>query len=117
MVRVDHQYLEIVHAVAGFSLIFRGWTTAIYSDIYSMAKLNGHLWELFNMACSVCKEYPLSPLLYELTLEVLLQKLNVSRSIPRDLECEGFMSAYAYAVTIIVSDISESKVVGTVLKE
>ena len=115
--RVDHQYLAAVLRAAGFGPVFRGWIAAMYSNICSVVKVNGHLSESFSIARSVRQGCPLSPLLYVLALEPLLRKLEVSRGIPRELGCGRAVSAYADDVTVIVSDISEIEVIGTTLKE
>ena len=48
--RVDHQYLAAVLNAVGFGPVFRGWIAAMYSNICSVVKVNGHLSELFGIA-------------------------------------------------------------------
>lgn len=47
----------------------------------------------------------------------LLQKLEISRDILRELGCGRFVSAYVEDVAVLVSDISEIEVIGTNLWE
>jgi hypothetical protein len=109
--------LAAVLAAAGFGPVFRGWIAAMYCNICSVVKVNGHLSESFSIARSVRQGCPLSSLLYVLALEPLLRKLEFSSGIPRELGCGRFTSAYADDVTVIVSDISEIEVIGTTLRE
>ena len=89
----------------------------MYSGICSVVRVNGHLSEPFEITRSVRQGCPLSSLLYVLTLEPLLRKLEVLRGIPFELGRGRAVSAYADDVTVMVSDTTEVEVVGTVLKE
>ncbi len=115
--RVDHRYLAAVLRAAGLGPVFRGWIASMYSGICSVVKLNGHLSEPFQITRSVRQGCPLSSLLYVLTLEPLLRKLEASGGILLELGCTRAVSAYADDVTVMVSDTTKVEVVGTILKE
>lgn len=50
---VKHCYLKAVLIASGFSPVFRGWNTALYSGIHSVARINGHVSKRFSIKRSV----------------------------------------------------------------
>lgn len=51
--KVDDLYLAVAHDVSGFGPVFKRWTAAMYSDIYLVAKVNGHFSKSFSITRSV----------------------------------------------------------------
>lgn len=58
------------------------WIAAMYSNIKSFIKINGFFSTPFRTERSVREGYPLSPLLYMLSLEPLLRKVDEIRKTP-----------------------------------
>ncbi|XP_014776647.1 uncharacterized protein LOC106873687 [Octopus bimaculoides] len=86
----------------------------MYSNICSVVKVNGYQSEPFSFMRSVCRECPLSSLLYVLVLDPLLQRLEKHL---RELARGRTVSTYADDVAVIVSNNRHIDLVGTALKE
>lgn len=71
--RVMHRYLEATLKAVDFRPVCRGWIPATPSNTCLVIKIFGNLSEQFCIACSVRQGFSLSPLLYVLVFESLLQ--------------------------------------------
>lgn len=89
----------------------------MYSDTYSMVKINVHLSELFSIACSLCQSCLLSPLLYVLALELLLQNLEELRGLLFEIGLKRAVSAYVDDATVMVSDTSKVEMVSSIVRK
>lgn len=63
------------------------------------------------------QQYPVSSLLWLLTLELLIRKLATLKGIPRELGCGSSKSTYAVDVIVIVSSHRHIDLVSETLKE
>lgn len=81
--RVSHSFLHKVLNQCNFGPNFRKWIEIIYSKPQSAVIVNQTLSEAFPLGRSVRQGDPLSPLLYVLSLEPLLNKIR------RDKEVKG----------------------------
>ena len=80
--RVDHQFLAAVLETAGFKPEFRKWISILYHNPQAVVQVNRKRSKAFVIQCSVRQGYPLSPLLYVLTLESLPHRLRGERAFP-----------------------------------
>ena len=74
--RVDHQFLAAVLETAGFKQEFHKWISILYHSRQVVMQVIGRCLGAFVIERSVRQGCPLSPLLYVLALEPLLQRLR-----------------------------------------
>jgi exonuclease III len=79
--RVSHSYLIKTLSVNNLGKYFIDWIKIIYSNPDSKILLNHTLTESFKLTRSVRQGCPLSPLLYVLVLEPLLEKIRQDKDI------------------------------------
>ena len=79
--RVDHSYLLYILKKYGFNDNFIRWISIMYNDISSAVIVNGHVSSTFPVQRSVRQGCPLSPLLYILCLEPVLQAIRDDKDI------------------------------------
>ena len=72
--RVDHRFLAAVLEIAGFQPEFRKWVSILYHNPQAVVQVNGRCSGAFAIERSVRQGCPLSPLLYVLALEPLLER-------------------------------------------
>ena len=70
--RVNHGFLESVLSVAGFGFHFRCWIRLLYASS-GVIRLKP-----FNLTRSIHQAYPLSRMLYVLTLELFLRRFRLN---------------------------------------
>ena len=98
--RVDHNYLMSVLKYYGFCNNFLNWIKLLYHDISSSVIVNGHISDPFKLTRSVRQGCPLSPLLYILSLEPVLNQIRKDSTIygcpiPGNRNSPPKLSAYA----------------------
>ena len=98
--RVDHNYLISVLTYYGFHNDFLSWIKLLYHDISSSVIVNGHISDSFKITRSVRQGCPLSPLLYILSLEPVLNKIRNDPTIqgcpiPGNFKNPPKLTAYA----------------------
>ena len=107
--RIDHRFLATVLETAGFQPEFRRWISMMYHNPQAVVQVNGRRSRAFGIERSVRQGYPLSPLLYVLTLEPLLRRLRDEGTSPvlRDVPFAGPLTAkvstFSDDITVIVS--------------
>ena len=74
--RVDHSYLLYILKQYGFDDNFIRWISILYNDISSAVIVNGHISDFFPIERSVRQGCSLSPLLYIMCLEPVLQAIR-----------------------------------------
>ena len=116
--RVDYRFLEAVLPAAGFGFHFRRWIRFLYASPGVMVEVNGVRSRPFTLTPSIRQGFPLSPVLYVLTLEPLLRKLK-AYSVLRGLTLPGstevdWYTAYAGDISVLVTN-SAKKSEGTKL--
>ena len=82
--RVDHKYIITLLTHYGFNHNFLSWIKLLYLDINSSVIVNGHISPAFKITRSVRQGCPLSPLIYILALEPVLNRI---RSDPTVVGC------------------------------
>ena len=79
--RVDHSYLLLILKRFGFTDDFIRWISILYNNILSSVLVNNHVSDVFRVERSVRQGCPLSPLLYIICLEPVLQTIRVDPKI------------------------------------
>ena len=74
--RVDHSYLLLILRKFGFTDDFIRWISILYNNIHSSVIVNNHVSDAFCVERSVRQGCPLSPLLYIICLEPVLQTIR-----------------------------------------
>ena len=74
--RVDWAFLFKTLQHLGFGPIFISWIKLLHSDICSAVLVNGYSSEFFQPTRGVRQKCPLSPLLYVITMEVLVANIR-----------------------------------------
>lgn len=105
---VSHRYLFRVLDEAGFSVGFRRMVQALYSRPTSAVLIQDRVSEAFIVRRGVRQGDPLSPALYVLAIEPLLQRLSCDSRISKFLLPPGSppvaLFAYADDLSIVVPD-------------
>ena len=115
--RVNHNYLMSVLRFYGFDNNFVKWIEILYNDISSSVVVNGHISDPFNVRRSVRQGCPLSPLLYILSLEPVLNQIRKDPniygcSIPGKMMNPPKLTAFADDCKFVVkSDDSVGKII------
>lgn len=106
--RVDHHYLFKTLTAFGFGEKFISQVQLLYTDVYSMLKINGVLTRTFPVCRGVRQGCSLSGLLYTLSIEPLLRLLRknlhgISVLNPDISEVTTVsLTAYADDITVII---------------
>ncbi len=79
---MNYQFLATVLETTGFEPEFRKWTSMLYHNPQAVLQVNGKRSKAFMIERSVRQGYPLSPLLYVLTLKPLLRMLREEGANP-----------------------------------
>ena len=109
--RVDHRFLATVLETMGFKMEFCIWISMMYHNPQAVVQVNRKRSEAFVIEWSVQQGCPLSPLLYVLALEPLLQRLRNKKAspalhgIPFAGSLSAKVSAYADDMTVFVSHL------------
>ena len=74
--RVDHRFLASVLETAGFEPEFRREISMIYHNLQAVVQVNGKRSMAFAIEHSVRQDFPLSPLLYVLPMELGLHRFR-----------------------------------------
>lgn len=74
--RVDHRYLAVVLWAVGLDPTFRSWINTLYSGIMSVVQVKGFFLRLIVTEPSAPQDCTLSQLMYMVTIELLLQRLE-----------------------------------------
>ena len=107
--RVDHCFLASVLETAGCQPEFRRWISVMYHNPQVVVQVSGKRLRAFVIECSVPQGYPLSLLLYVLTLELLLRRLRDEVAnpalccVPFDGPLMARVSAFADDIIVFVS--------------
>ena len=107
--RVDHRFLATVLETAGFQTEFHRWISMMYYNPQAVVQVNGRRSEAFAIERLIRQTCPLSPLLYVLSLELLLRGLREKETNPalRGVlftgSLRGTVSAFADDITVFVS--------------
>ena len=115
--RIDHKYLIDLLKYYGFSHNFINWVSILYTDISSSVIVNGHISQSFNITRSVRQGCSLSPLLYVLALEPVLNKIRSDPiikgcPIPGNYQTPPKLTAYADDCKFVLqTDESVDKVI------
>lgn len=91
-------------------------STATYSDISSVVRVNSYLSKPFVVMRSLREGYHIS-FLHIRTLQPLWQKLECSRNIPQEKGCRRHVFAYVSNIIVITSDFKYIEMVGVVLRQ
>ena len=79
--RVDHNFLRVVLKECYLGKYFRDWVQIMYDNPTSRVLINQNLTEEINIERSVRQGCSLSPLLYTLALEPVLQEIRERENI------------------------------------
>ena len=79
--RVEHEYLFKVLDKLGFGKSFTDWIKAIYKNVKSQVKCNGHLSDYINIERSIRQGCPLSAMLFSIAIEPLAELINNDNEI------------------------------------
>ena len=79
--RVDHNFLRLVLKECNIGKYFRDWVQIMYDNPTSRVLVNQNLMEEINIESSVRQGCSLSPLLYTLALEPVLQEIRERETI------------------------------------
>ena len=104
--RVDWDFLRAVLARTGLGPHMLRWISTLYVSPTARVKVNGGLSEVFPIRNGTRQGCPLSPLLFALALEPLLQRVRVNSDI-RGVQAgslEHKLSAYADDILFHVVD-------------
>ena len=109
--RVDHGYLQTTLEAFHFGPNFRHWIKTLYNEIGSHIQVNGWQTRRISQTRGVCQGCPLSPMLYVLSLEPLLQAIQQNKRIkgapmpePHNKSSQSFkVSAYADDVNVFIT--------------
>lgn len=105
--RVSHRYLKLILEHFKFGPTFRKWISVLYSGAKSSVIVNGFISKTFSLLRGVHQGCALSPLLYVLSLEPLLNKIRAEPQIKGikvpGSEIEVKVSAFADDVTCPLS--------------
>lgn len=107
--RVEHEYLFRVLSFFGFPQKFVDCLRALYADLTSELLINGKITQSFPVTRGVRQGCPLSPMLFVLSVDPLLRKLQATRSIRGFPVPSGeavVVSAYADDIVLFVRDTS-----------
>lgn len=117
--RVEHDYLWSAMGSFGFSSTFISRVRAIYCNIESLLKINGHLSAPFKVKRGVRQGCPMSGMLYSIAIEPLLQKLRSELSGVSFPFCTErfFLSAYADDVTVFVNGRDDINVLKNIVSD
>jgi len=110
--RVDHGYLLYILNKLGFGPNIIRLIKLLYTDIYSSVLVNGFLSDLFTVTRSMRQGCGLSPLLYALCIEPLIQLIKSSllfRGIPMPNGEEARIAAHADDSTVFASGVESVK--------
>ncbi len=109
--RVDHHYLFKTLEAFGFGTHFVSLVKLLYSDIYSMLRINGSLTRPFPVTRGIRQGCPLSGLLYSISIEPLLSMLRKQLcgiGVPGFPEVAPVkLTAYADDVTVIIKSTDD----------
>ena len=81
--RVDHTWLMKTIDAYNLGPYFKTWIKIIYNNAHSHLLINNSVTSAFHIQRSVRQGCPLSPLLYILSLEPLLENIRQDNSIKR----------------------------------
>ena len=105
--RVEHDFLFKTLEGFGFGERMVGWIRCIYAEARSCVKINGVLTDSFRLERSVRQGCPLSPILYALSVEPMINMIRNDIGI-KGIELEPGqivkISSYADDTTIMVRD-------------
>lgn len=104
--RVDWTYMRAVLTRLGLGPSMLSWISSLYSSPTARVKVNGLLSDAFPIHNGTRQGCPLSPLIFALTLEPLLNKIRLNRDIRGFTvgPTEHKLSAYADDVLFYVSE-------------
>uniref|UniRef100_A0A8C4RDJ9 Reverse transcriptase domain-containing protein n=1 Tax=Erpetoichthys calabaricus TaxID=27687 RepID=A0A8C4RDJ9_ERPCA len=105
--RVDHQYLFKVLERFGFGETFLGYIKLMYTNVFSVLKINGGLGAPFSVTRGIRQGCALSGMLYSLSIEPLLHRLRQllhGLSLPVCPTASFKVVAYADDVTVVITE-------------
>uniref|UniRef100_A0A8C5M042 Reverse transcriptase domain-containing protein n=1 Tax=Leptobrachium leishanense TaxID=445787 RepID=A0A8C5M042_9ANUR len=108
--RVNWQYLFAVLHTMGFGPRWCQWMAALYGEPHARIRVNGTLSDSITIRNGTRQGCPLSPLLFLLYLEPLLQEIRRSQDI-KGLRLDGQeykVSAYADDLLFTLTDVDRS---------
>ena len=111
--RMNHGFHELVLSAASFGVHFRGWIHLLYASSEVVVEVTVERANPFTLTRSIRQDYPLSLMLYVLTLELFLRRFRLNPvqrglTLPDSTEV-GLYTAYADDVSVLV--MSSAKVV------
>uniref|UniRef100_A0A8C5MP15 Reverse transcriptase domain-containing protein n=1 Tax=Leptobrachium leishanense TaxID=445787 RepID=A0A8C5MP15_9ANUR len=108
--RVSWRFLFSVLARLGVGGYFLSWLEALYTNPTARVKANGALSETFRVRNGTRQGCPLSPLLFALSLEPLLESIRLNPSIAgiQGHTSEHKVSAYADDLLFLLSSLATS---------
>ena len=111
--RIDHSYISIILKTFGFKYTFIRWVNILYNNIFSSIIVNNHISTSFPVQRSVRQGCPLSPLIYVLCLEPVLQRIRDSPDV-KGLQVPGILTpckltAYADDCKFFIKDHDSAK--------
>uniref|UniRef100_A0A8C5P6L6 Reverse transcriptase domain-containing protein n=1 Tax=Leptobrachium leishanense TaxID=445787 RepID=A0A8C5P6L6_9ANUR len=108
--RVSWRFLFSVLARMGVGGSFLSWLEALYANPTARVKANGALSEIFHVQNGTRQGCPLSPLLFALSLEPLLESIRLSPSITgiQGHASEHRVSAYADDLLFLLTNPATS---------
>ena len=113
--RVDHTYISTILKTFGFKDTFIRWIDILYNNIFSSVIVNNHISTSFPVQRSVRQGCPLSPLIYVLCLEPVLQTIRDTPEI-KGIQVLGQQSptkltAYADDCKFFIKDQNSAKLI------
>ena len=114
--RVSHSFLHKVLEASNLGEYFREWIRILYDNPCSQVIVNQEVSEAFNLTRSVSQGCSLSPLLYAIILEPLLESIRQDPEIKGiDIPGGGEQKSKAFAddtMMIVSEDGAISKIIG-----
>ena len=116
--RVEHNFLWKVMETFGFNAGFIAKIKVLYSGVESVLKFNGSLCAPFRVCRGVRQGCALSGLLYTLSLEPLLNKLqsNLQGLVLPGFNSNIVLSAYADDIVVFIKDQSDADILINTVK-